>query len=309
MTDYSHDIIVVGGGTAGLVTAAGAAALGARAALIERDALGGDCLWTGCVPSKALIAFARRGRDAGSGMREAAPPDPSRISHPASRWVDAVAWMRSARDRVARHDDPERFRAMGVDVLLSPARLAGPERVEVDGRTLRAKRIVLALGSVPAAPPVPGLAEAGFLTHVTALDQPALPPRIAMLGGGPVGLEFAQTYARLGAQVTVLELLPELLPREDPEVGCYVREQLGREGITALTGFRATRVAREGQEKAIHGADGRRIAVDEIFVAAGRTPNTRDAEPGRAGVELDQGARSEERRVGKECRSRWSPYH
>src|SRR2546426_2969212 len=111
-----------------------------------------------------------------------------------------------------------------------------------------------------------------------------------MLGGGPVGLEFAQTYARLGAQVTVLELLPELLPREDPEVGRYVREQLGREGITALTGFRATRVAREGQEKAIHGADGRRIAVDEIFVAAGRTPNTRDAEPGRAGVELDQGA-------------------
>src|SRR5207247_1002643 len=168
--------------------------------------------------------------------------------------------------------------------LLSPARLAGPERGEVDGRTLRAKRIVLALGSVPAAPPVPGLAEAGFLTHVTALDQPALPPRIAMLGGGPVGLEFAQTYARLGAQVTVLELLPELLPREDPEVGRYVREQLGREGITALTGFRATRVAREGQEKAIHGADGRRIAVDEIFVAAGRTPNTRDAEPGRAGV-------------------------
>ena len=290
MTDYSHDIIVVGGGTAGLVTAAGAAALGARAALIERDALGGDCLWTGCVPSKALIAFARRGRDAGSGMREAAPPDPSRISHPASRWVDAVAWMRSARDRVARHDDPERFRAMGVDVLLSPARLAGPERVEVDGRTLRAKRIVLALGSVPAAPPVPGLAEAGFLTHITALNQPALPLRIAMLGGGPVGLEFAQTYARLGARVTVLEMLPELLPREDPEVGSYVREQLGREGIAALTGFRATRVTREGQDKAIYGTDGRRVAVDEIFVAAGRVPNTRDAEPGRAGVELDEGA-------------------
>src|SRR5437879_12259794 len=120
-------------------------------------------------------------------MREAAPPDQSHISHPASRWVEAVAWMRSARARVAQHDDPERFRAMGVDVLLSPARLAGPERVEVDGRTLRAKRIVLALGSVPATPPVPGLAEAGFLTHVTALDQPALPPRIAMLGGGPVG--------------------------------------------------------------------------------------------------------------------------
>src|SRR5439155_9835328 len=110
---------------------------GARAALIGREEMGGDCFWTGCVASKALIAFARRGRDAG--------------------WVGAVAWMRSPRDRVPRHDDPARLRAMGVDVLLSPARLAGPERVEVDGRTLRAKRIVLALGSVPAAPPVPGL--------------------------------------------------------------------------------------------------------------------------------------------------------
>src|SRR5439155_307457 len=175
-------------------------------------------------------------------------------------------------------------------------RLAGPERVEVDGRTLRAKRIVLALGSVPAAPPVPGLAEAGFLTHVTALDQPALPPRIAMLGGGPVGLEFAQTYARLGAQVTVLELLPELLPREDPEVGRYVREQLGREGITALTGFRATRVAREGQEKAIHGADGRRGRATAGVPLRLRRARPRDRGGGKRDSRLLQGRDAAERK-------------
>ncbi len=274
-TDYSLDIIVIGGGTAGLVTAAGAAALGAKAALIEREALGGDCLWTGCVPSKALIAFARKHRDHG---------------RPSSPWPDAVAWMRSARDRVATHDDPERFRAMGIEVILAPARLTGPQTVEVDSRQLRAKRIVLALGSVPAVPPIPGLADVGFLTHMTAFDQTTLPASIVILGGGPIGLEFAQTYARLGAQVTVLELLPEVLPKEDREVARFVREHLMGEGVAILTGFQAARVAREGTLKVVHGADGQRIVGDEIFVAAGRRPNTRDAEPERAGVELDRGA-------------------
>ncbi len=278
MTDHTHDIIVIGGGTAGLVTAAGAASLGAKAALIEREALGGECLWTGCVPSKALIAFARNHRETGDGKREPSP------------WRGAIAWMRSARDRIAQHDDPERFRGMGVDVILSPARLTGPEQVEVDGRRLRAKRIVLAMGSAPGVPPIPGLAEAGFLTHMTAFEQTTLAPTIAILGGGPIGLEFAQTYARLGAQVTVLELLPEVLPKEDPEVGRFVRERLLNEGIAILTGFRAQEVRREGAAKAILGADGQRIVADEIFVAAGRRPNTQEAEPERAGVELDHGA-------------------
>jgi pyruvate/2-oxoglutarate dehydrogenase complex dihydrolipoamide dehydrogenase (E3) component len=205
VTDYTHDIIIVGGGTAGLVTAAGAAALGAKAALIERAALGGECLWTACVPSKALLAFARKYREGGGGTGEGS------TGHP-SPWPQAVAWLRSARDRIAPHDSPERFRALGVDVLLSPARIAGPERVEIDDRVLRARRIVLAMGSAPAAPPIPGLAAAGFLTHVTALDQTRIPPHIAILGGGPTGIEFAQTYRRLGAAVTVLEMSAEVLP-------------------------------------------------------------------------------------------------
>jgi len=292
VTDYTHDIIVIGGGTAGLVTAAGAAALGAKAALIEREALGGDCLWTGCVPSKALIAFARGDGEAGRGKREG--------------WGDAVAWLRSARDRIAPHDSPERFRGMGVDVILSAARLAGPERVELADRRLRAKRIVLATGSEPAAPPIPGLNDAGFLTNVTAFDQPALPARLIMLGGGPIGLELAQTYHRLGSTVTVLERLPEVLPREDPEVGRFVRERLEHEGITIVTGFAAERVTCEASLKVVHGADGRRVAGNEIFVATGRRPNTRDAEPERAGVELANGAVRVNARLETTARGIWA---
>lgn len=287
MTDYTHDIIIVGGGTAGLVTAAGAAALGAKAALIERAALGGECLWTACVPSKALIAFARNPR----------PPSP---------WPQAIQWLRSARDRIAPHDSPERFRGLDVDVALSPARLAGPERVEIYGRVLRAKRIVLAMGSSPAAPPIPGLAETGFLTHVTALDQTRLPSRVAILGGGPTGLEFAQTYRRLGAAVTVLELLPDLLPNEDPEVGRFIRARLEAEGITVLTGFRANDIRREGDSKVVVAEDGRRVAADELFVAAGRRPNSRDAEPERAGVELDDGAVRVSARLETTARGIWA---
>lgn len=306
MTDYTHDIIIVGGGTAGLVTAAGAAALGAKAALIERAALGGECLWTACVPSKALIAFARNYRDGGRGMGDGWSGDPSLVPRPPSPWPAAVAWLRSARDRIAPHDSPERFRALGVEVLLSPARLAGPERVEIYDRALRAKRIVLAMGSAPAAPPIPGLAETGFLTHVTALDQPRLPSRIVILGGGPTGLEFAQTYQRLGAAVTVVELLPEVLPREDPEVGRFIRICLEAEGIAVLTGFRASEVRREGASKIVIAEDGRRVAADELFVAAGRRPNTRDVEPERAGVELDDEAVRVSPRLETTARGIWA---
>ncbi len=150
----SHDLVIIGGGTAGLVTAAGAAALGARVALVEREQLGGDCLWTGCVPSKALIAAARRRQLTGRGD-----------------WAEAACWMRDARTRIAQHDDPERFRGMGVDVIFSPARLAGAGRVEVQDRTLASKRIVIATGSLPTAPPIPGLEETGYLTHLSAFEQ------------------------------------------------------------------------------------------------------------------------------------------
>ncbi len=273
MPATTPDLVVIGGGTAGLVTAAGAAALGARVTLVERERLGGDCLWTGCVPSKALIAAARRRRVTGCGD-----------------WGDAVTWMRDARARVATHDDPERFRGMGVEVLFSPARFVGAHRIETRDRTLRSPRIVIATGSAPGTPPIPGLEDAGYLTHLTAFDQPTLPHTMAILGGGPIGLEFAQTYARLGAKVIVLELLPEVLPNEDAEVGRYIRARLGDEGIVVHTGFTTARIAREGASTVIHGQDGSRIVADDLFVAAGRRPNTAGLETERAGVELNRGA-------------------
>lgn len=272
----THDLIVIGGGTAGLVTAAGAAALGARVALVEREALGGDCLWTGCVPSKALIAFAKKTRDPGSGAR-----DP---------WSDAVAWLRSAQERIARHDDPARFRDMGVDVVLGTARLLGSGRVDADGRALRAKRVVLATGAAPAVPTIDGLEATGYLTYRTAFAQPGFFPSITILGGGPIGLEFAQTYARLGTKVTVLEFLPEVLPREDPEAARLVRRQLSAEGICVRTGFRVIKVTREAGCKVLYGAGGERVAAAELLVATGRRPGLSGLEPERAGVELDHGA-------------------
>jgi pyruvate/2-oxoglutarate dehydrogenase complex dihydrolipoamide dehydrogenase (E3) component len=269
----SHDLVIIGGGTAGLVTAAGAAALGARVALVERERLGGDCLWTGCVPSKALIAAARKRQLTGRGD-----------------WAEAAAWMRDAQTRIEKHDDPARFRAMGVDVVFSPARLAGAGRVEVQDRTLASTRIVIATGSLPTAPPIPGLEETGYLTHLTAFQQPTLPASITMLGGGAIGLELAQTYARLGAKITLLEQLPEVLPNEDPEVGRFVRERLEGEGVVVRTGFTATRVARDGAAKVVCGPHSERIVADELFVATGRRPNTRDLELERAGVALERGA-------------------
>ena len=284
------DLIAIGGGTAGLVTAAGAASLGLRAALVEGEALGGDCLWTGCVPSKALIASAKLAHQ----MRHAAALGLEGAS-PSHAFRTVMERMRTVRARVAEHDDPERFRKMGVDVVFGSARLEAPDRVSVDGRVLQSSRIVIATGALPSAPPIEGLETAGFLTHANAFDQDELPARIAMVGGGPIGLEFAQIYRRLGAAVTVVEVLPTLLPREDPDAGRLIAELLEAEGITIRVGHGVERVARgAGGTKALHlrDADGAAhvLEVDEIFVATGRPANTDGLGLEEIGVWLDRGA-------------------
>jgi pyruvate/2-oxoglutarate dehydrogenase complex dihydrolipoamide dehydrogenase (E3) component len=284
------DLIAIGGGTAGLVTAAGGAALGLRVALVERESLGGDCLWTGCVPSKSLIASAKLARQ----MRHAERLGLDGAS-PAHLFERVMERMRAARARVAEHDDPERFRSMGVDVMFGSAAFTGADRLTVDGRTLRAKRIVVATGAVPVVPPIPGLEETGYLTHLTAFDQTNLPRRIALLGGGPIGLEFAQVYARLGAHVTVFEMLPQLLPREEPEAAGVLTSVLETEGIALRVGAKVERVERAaGGEKVVHAgtASGESIAVpvDEIFVATGRRANTEGLSLERAGVAVERGA-------------------
>lgn len=283
MRELEYDLVALGGGTAGLVSAAGSAYLGARSAILEREALGGDCLWTGCVPSKALIASAR----AAHAMRHAGELGLVGAS-PGHVFREVMERMRSARATVAHHDDPKRFRAMGVDVHLGVARFLSPGLLEVDGvGRIRSKRIVIATGAHAWIPPIPGLQEAGYLTHATAFDQDTLPESVVILGGGPIGLEFAQIYARLGARITVLEMLPEILSREDPDIAATLRNLLEREGIRVVTREKAVRVEREDGVKVVVGESGRRFEGQEILVAVGREPNTGELGLEHAGVERD----------------------
>ena len=283
------DLIAIGGGTAGLVTAAGGAALGLRVALVERQKLGGDCLWTGCVPSKALIASAKLAYQ----MRHA-----DRLgltgAAPAHAFAQVMQRMRAARSRVAVHDDPQRFRDLGVEVVFGTAHVAAPNRVVVGGRTLESPRVVVATGAVAAAPPIPGLQEAGYLTYETAFDQETLPSRMVLLGGGPIGIEFAQMYRRLGAEVTLVEMLPQLLPREEPEAGTEIQQVLEAEGVVVHVGARVERVDRSDSGAklvSVRKNDAEMvITADEVFVATGRRANTAGLGLEGVGVEVQRGA-------------------
>lgn len=289
------DIVAIGGGTAGLVTAAGSAGLGASVALIERDRLGGDCLWTGCVPSKALISSARVAhhfRDAGAHGLPSVQPQ--------VEGADVLASVRAARAEIEPHDDPERFRAMGVDVVEGAARFVSPHEVEVNGRVLRARRFVIATGSRAAVPPIPGLEEAGYFTHAEAFDRDTIPGSLAVVGGGPIGVELAQAFRRLGTEVTVVEMLDRLMLREEPELAELLTSRLRGEGIEIRTGHIVTRVDRVGDRRRVtispaRGAENGEAAaaetfvVDEVLVAAGRAPNTEDMGLDAAGVETSKG--------------------
>ena len=250
MTDPSSadplhvDICVIGAGAAGLSTAAGCAQLGARTVLIERGTMGGDCLNTGCVPSKAMLAAGHAAeivRTAGRFGVTASDPE-----------VDFAAVHRHVHGviaAIAPIDSVERFQALGVNVIQGSARFTGPDALEVDGRRITAKRFVVATGSKAVAPPVPGLADAPYLTNETIFDLTACPDHLLVMGGGPIGCELAQAHRRLGARVTVVEMF-NILGRDDPEAADVVRRQLKAEGIGILEGTRAERVeARERRHR------------------------------------------------------------
>lgn len=311
----AYDLVAIGGGTAGLVTAAGAAALGARTALVERDRLGGECLWTGCVPSKALIGSARLAqafRRAGAFGLEPAEPG-------IGEGRGVLESVRAVRARIQPHDDPERFRAMGVDVVEGEARFLSPREIEVDGRRIRARKFVIATGSRPAVPPIEGLETTGFFTHETAFEGERLPRSVLVVGGGPIGIELAQAYRRLGATVTVVEMEDRILPREDPELSERLRRILEREGVRVRTGARVRRTERgaDGEARVFTeprsaGGDGGSEPegaddperCEAILVAAGRRPNVEalglDAagvETGPEGVRVDGHLRTRRRHI------------
>lgn len=282
----SYHLVVLGGGTAGLVTAAIAVALGARVAMLERHLLGGDCLNTGCVPSKAVIRAGRAWHEARRAEPDFGGP---RVSGEGD-FSAAMERMRRLRADLSGHDGAERFRDLGVDVFLGEGRFTGPDRVEVDGATLRFRRAVIATGGRPSLPPVPGLAEAGCLTSETVFSLTELPPRLLVLGGGPIGCELAQSFARFGSRVSLVETADRLLPREDPDASRVVRAALERDGVEVLTGASVEGVAREGRERRIRlraGGEERTLEADEILVAAGRTPNVEGLGLEAAGVRYD----------------------
>ncbi len=281
------DVVVIGGGTAGLVTASGCARLGRRVALIEREKLGGDCLWTGCVPTKALVASARLAHQ----MRNASAYGFDDVT-PRFTAKSIMDSMRGVRAVTSKHDDPEKFRKLGIDVIEGEARLVSESDVAVAGRQLIAKDIVIATGSRTAVPPVEGLAAAGFVDHASFLQRDDFPASVIMLGGGSIGIEFAQLLRRFGSQVTVVEMADDILAKEDADVVERVRHVLRDEGIELHTGWTVKSVRVDGGKKiaSIESKAGevREVRGDEIFVASGRRGNIENLGLENIGVKLNR---------------------
>ena len=269
-----YDLVVIGGGTAGLVSAAGAASLGARVALVERRLLGGDCLNVGCVPSKALL---RTARAVGEVRRASALGVDVGVAR-----VDFSACMRRMRERraaISPNDSAQRLANMGVDVFFGGARFTGPDSIEADGARLSFRRAIIAAGGRPAAPPVDGLASVPYLTNETLFWLTELPPRLIVVGGGPIGCEMAQAFARFGSEVTVLDVMPRILPREDPDAAGIVMRRLSEDGIRFQLGVTLHEVrARDGTiwVRFDGGGLAGELTAEALLVAAGRAPNVED---------------------------------
>ena len=283
------DLAVIGAGAAGLSVTAVAAQLGLRVALIERHRMGGDCLNTGCVPSKALLAAAHAAQDIAAARRFGIR------ATPLIDWAAVRAHVHGVIAGIAPMDSAARFTAIGAEVIAGEARFTAPDTLAIGPRRLTARRIVIAAGGRAALPGIPGLAACDPLTHETLFDLPDLPPHLLILGGGPVGLEMAQAFAGLGSQVTLVEAA-RIAGKEDPELADGLRATLRQNGVTLIEGIAVT-AAEPGPALLL--ADGRRIAGSHLLVAAGRRPNLENLglEAGNirataAGIATDAGLRS-----------------
>lgn len=296
-----YNLVVIGAGTAGLVSAVGAASLGAKVAIVERHLMGGDCLNFGCVPSKALIASGRAAAIARGSGALGVHADPS---------VDfglVMARMRGVRAGLSRHDSATRLAGLGIDVFLGQARFSGADTVEVDGQTLRFARAVIATGARAAVPEIPGLLDTGFLTNETVFSLTELPPRLTVIGAGPIGCELAQTFRRLGADVTLISIKGHVLPREDPDAAAIVEQALTADGVRLELGVKIVNVERTNSGTAVtveRGGDVTRIDGDQILVATGRAPNveglgleTAGIAFTKKGITVDDTLRTTNRRV------------
>ena len=264
----AFDLVVVGGGAAGLGAAREAIRRGARPLLVQEGEIGGDCTFTGCVPSKAMLAAAARG----------------------ASFAEARERVARAVERVAANESDDVLRREGIEVRHGRATFRAPDELELDGSRLPARRVVLATGAGPVVPPIPGLADADPLTNETVFALDRLPARLVVLGGGPIGCELGQAFARLGAQVTVVEALDRLLAKEEPEAAAVVTAALVADGVDVRVGRRLERVTTgaDGTGSVLHLDDGATVEVDRVLVAVGRRAATEGLGLEAAGVELDE---------------------
>ncbi|MQA89829.1 MAG: FAD-containing oxidoreductase [Gemmatimonas sp.] len=298
-----YHLVVIGAGTGGLVTAAIAVALGARVALIERKLMGGDCLNVGCVPSKAVIGAARAWEASARGERFG-----SNAPTHSGDFAVAMERMRRLRADISEHDSAERFRSLGADVYLGQAGFTGPDTLQVGGMTtLRFRRAVIATGTRPIIPPIRGLLAGGYRTNETIFSLTEPPPRLAVVGGGPIGCELAQAFAAFGSDVTLLELGDRILPADDPEAAAVVARGLERSGVTIVRNATIDAAGQEAGERVLEGnCNGEPFSIpfDEVLVAAGRAPNIEgldldaaEVRFGANGVEVDDRLRTSNPRV------------
>ena len=282
-----YNLVVVGAGTAGLVTAAIAAGLGARVALIERHLMGGDCLNVGCVPSKGIVRAARVWAAASNGDEFGIPP----ARGTSGDFGKVMERMRRLRAQLSQVDSAQRFKDLGVDVFIGHGHFTNPETIQVENSTLRFSRAAICTGARAAAPPIPGLNDVGYLTNETVFSLTTRPARLAVIGGGPIGCEIAQAFARFGSQVTLLEQLDHILPREDTDAAELVRNRMERDGVTFALGSQVGAVQRRDHQKLIrytsHDSKELELTVDDILVGVGRAPNIDGLGLEEAGVRFD----------------------
>jgi len=297
--DGQYDLVIVGMGSGGMVAAELAATLDLKVAVVERHRVGGDCLWTGCVPSKALLASAKVAHHLRTADQWGLPALPDVEIDTSLVWKR----IRTVQQAIAGADDnPDRFRAMGVEIVMGPARLTGPHSVDVDGRRLETRFILLCTGSRPVTPAVPGLVEAGFLTSENVFELDKAPASVVAIGGGPISIEMAQGLNRLGVRVTVLQRGPGILPRDEPELVAMLTERLRDEGVDLRLDVETAAVEVRDGAKVVTGTEKGSPAEwsgEELLVGAGRRPNVEGLDleavgvkTGRRGIEVDERMRT-----------------
>ncbi|MEK6874457.1 MAG: dihydrolipoyl dehydrogenase [Nanoarchaeota archaeon] len=286
MDTKNYDIVVIGGGSGGLVAAAGAAKFGAKIALLEKNKLGGECLWTGCIPSKAFIHVAKIAHTVRHASNIGIKPE--KISIDFSKIID---YVHNVITKIQPHDSKERFESLGVAVFFGNPRFENKNTINIGNHHIKAKHFIIATGSRPYIPEIPGLHETGFLTNETVFENRKFPQNLLVIGGGAIGSEMAQAFARLGSQVTILEHGDTILSKEDPAVANEIKHIFTQEGITILTNSTIHSISKQGKKKTItYKKEGRlsKVSGDEILLASGRSPNVEGLNLEHIGVVFDK---------------------